>query len=223
MSTETLQPRARQLPCSRASLGSHAPSPPAGERTRPTGDLDLGSPRCSREGQPPWRSVKQALPRALSVLSLGWVRARCSPQFWLSSLPWKVDDHLGGGAGGGDRIFGQKKKHNVLEGLTFRTSSTFPSAIYILRIVSLEISTHRQGRDPMNQVAGGTESRFAELSKLKKKKKKISRDETSRDSQQEMSKIFRQKNTHLRLRRKINVDSNAHLKRWKSNVLDENK
>ena len=176
MSTETLQPRARQLPCSRASLGSHAPSPPAGERTRPTGDLDLGSPRCSREGQPPWRSVKQALPRALSVLSLGWVRARCSPQFWLSSLPWKVDDHLGGGAGGGDRIFGQKKKHNVLEGLTFRTSSTFPSAIYILRIVSLEISTHRQGRDPMNQVAGGTESRFAELSKLKKS----SRDETSR-------------------------------------------
>ena len=128
----------------------------------------------AREGQPPWRSVKQALPRALSVLSLGWVRARCSPQFWLSSLPWKVDDHLGGGAGGGDRIFGQKKKHNVLEGLTFRTSSTFPSAIYILRIVSLEISTHRQGRDPMNQVAGGTESRFAELSKLKKKKKKSS-------------------------------------------------
>ena len=169
MSTETLQPRARQLPCSRASLGSHAPSPPAGERTRPTGDL--GSPRCSREGQPPWRSVKQALPRALSVLSLGWVRARCSPQFW-RSLPWKVDDHLGGGAGGGDRIFGQKKKHNVLEGLTFRTSSTFPSAIYMLRIVSFEISTHRQGRDPMNQVAGGTESRFAELSKLKKKKKK---------------------------------------------------
>ena len=77
----------------------------------------------------------------------------------------------------------------------------------------------------MNQVAGGTESRFAELSKLKKKKKKKiqQRDETSRDSQQEMSKIFRQKNTHLRLRRKINVDSNAHLKRWKSNVLDENK
>ena len=76
----------------------------------------------AREGQPPWRSVKQALPRALSVLSLGWVRARCSPPFWLSSLPWKVDDHLGGGAGGGDRICFLSS--NVLEP-TFGTPQHF--------------------------------------------------------------------------------------------------